>query len=72
MSDIKSDMSPLGKNRMAAGFVSPVLGRTALRDVHGYFNFPLITKGEVVTEQHFDRAQSLGKLYELIAATDPV
>jgi hypothetical protein len=70
MSDIKSDKSPLGKNRMAAGFVAPVLGRKALRDVNGYFNMPLIKTGQVVTEQHYDRAQALGKLYELIACTD--
>ena len=71
MSDIKSNQSPLGANRMAAGFVAPVLGRTALRDVNGYYNLPLIKKGQVVTDQHVDRAQALGKLYELIAATDP-
>jgi hypothetical protein len=47
-----------------------VVGRTALREVAGYFGFPLIRKGEVVSQTIYDRAQHMGRLYELIAATE--
>ena len=60
---------PVPKPRTAAGFVAPVVGRTALRDVDGYFGFPLIRKGEVITETIYNRAHQLARLYELIAAT---
>ena len=65
-----SERTPISDSRLAAGFVAPILGRTALRSVNGYFNFPLIREGETVTKSHVDRAQAMGRLYELIAATD--
>ena len=65
-----SEKTPISESRLAAGFVAPIIGRTALRGVNGYFNFPLIRQGEKVTKAHVDRFQSLGRLYELIAATD--
>jgi len=65
-----AEKSPLANSRLAAGFIAPILGRTALRNVNGYFNFPLIRAGETVTQGHIDRAQHLGRLYELIAATE--
>lgn len=55
---------------VAAGFLAPVVGRTALREVAGYFGFPLIKRGEAVTQTIYDRAQAMGRLYELIEATE--
>lgn len=54
------------------GFVDPIIGRIAQRDVAGYFGFSLIRKGEVVTKTVAEKAQNLGRLFELIAATDTV
>jgi hypothetical protein len=65
----EADLRPLAASKLAAGFVAPIIGRVALHDVDGYFGFPLIKKGETVTPTHVSRAQSLGRLYELIAAT---
>jgi hypothetical protein len=62
--------TPMAGNRTAAGYIAPIIGRVALRDVNGYFNFPLIKKGETVAYTHVDRAQYLGRLYELVAATE--
>lgn len=52
------------------GYVDPIVGRTAHRDVLGYFGFPLIRKGEVVTPEIMDRAENLSRLFELQAATE--
>lgn len=60
---------PVPNKTTAAGFVAPVIGRKVLRDVDGYYGFPLIRKGEVITEAVYNRAQHLARLYELIAAT---
>ncbi len=65
-----SERTPISSTRLEAGFIAPILGRKALQDVNGYFNFPLIRKGDTVSKSHIDRAQSLGRLYELIAATE--
>jgi len=54
------------------GYVEPLLGRTAQRDVAGYFGFPLIRKGETVTPTILERAHSLSRLFELTAATEDV
>jgi len=54
------------------GFVDPLIGRIALRDVPGYFGFPLIKAGQAVTHATLEKAQSLGRLFELTAATDSV
>lgn len=67
-----SERTPVSDSRMAAGFVAPIIGRKALRGVNGYFNFALIRAGETVTKGHVDRAQSLGRLYELIASTEQI
>ena len=61
---------PLPKRQIAAGFVAPVIGRRTLKDVEGYFGFPLIRKGETISDVTYDRAQQMGCLYELIAATN--
>jgi hypothetical protein len=54
------------------GYVDPLVGRVALRDVPGYFGFPLIKAGQSVTHETIEKAQSLGRLFELVAATDNV
>jgi hypothetical protein len=54
------------------GHVEPIQGRIAKRDVEGYFGFPLIRAGEAVTEAVLEKAQSQGRLYEVIASTQDV
>jgi hypothetical protein len=54
------------------GYVDPLIGRVALRDVSGYYGFPLIKKGQTVTRPIAERAESLGRLFELVEATDDV
>jgi hypothetical protein len=54
------------------GYVDPLIGRIARRDVPGYFGFPLIKAGQTVTHAVLEKAQSLGRLFELTAATDDV
>lgn len=54
------------------GFVDPLVGRIARRDVAGYFGFPLIKAGQAVTQATIAKAQELGRLFELTAATDDV
>jgi len=52
------------------GYVDPIIGRVAHRDVLGYLGFPLIRCGETVTPELFARAQNLSRLFELQAATE--
>ncbi len=52
------------------GYVDPIIGRVAHRDVLGYLGFPLIRRGETVTPELFARAQNLSRLFELQAATE--
>ncbi len=52
------------------GYVDPIVGRVAHRDVLGYLGFPLIRKGETVTPEIFSRAHNLSRLFELQAATE--
>ena len=52
------------------GYVEPIIGRVAQRDVQAYFGFPLIKKGDTVTRETAERAQNLGRLFELVAATE--
>lgn len=52
------------------GYVDPIVGRVAHRDVLGYFGFPLIRKGETVTPEILARAQNLSRLFEIQAATE--
>jgi hypothetical protein len=54
------------------GYVDPLIARVAKRDVPGYFGFPLIRAGQSVTHAIVEKAQSLGRLFELTAATDDV
>jgi hypothetical protein len=61
--------TPLPNAVLNAGFVAPVVGRKVLRDVPGYYGFPLIKAGEVITETIYNRAHQVARLYELIAAT---
>jgi len=67
---VPEDYTPIPRRATAAGFLAPIVGRAALREVSGYFGFPLIRKGEVVSQTIYDRAQHMGRLYELIAATE--
>lgn len=60
----------LPQNNDIAGFVDPIIGRTAKRDVLGYFGFPLIRRGETVTPEILDKAQRISRLFELISATE--
>ncbi len=52
------------------GYVDPIIGRVAHRDVLGYLGFPLIKAGETVTPEIFSRAHNLSRLFELQAATE--
>jgi len=52
------------------GYVDPIIGRVAHRDVLGYLGFPLIRKGETVTPEIFARSQNLSRLFELQEATE--
>lgn len=52
------------------GYVEPIVGAVARREVGGYFGFPLIRAGETITPEIFARAQNMGRLFELIASTD--
>ena len=60
----------LPDNSEVIGYVEPIVGRIAQRDVQAYFGFSLIKKGETVTRATAERAQNLGRLFELIAATE--
>ena len=52
------------------GYVDPIVGRIAQRDVVGYFGFSLIRAGETITPEIAERAQNMGRLFELIASTE--
>ena len=54
------------------GYVEPIIGRVAKADVAGYFGFPLIAKGQTVTQDIAERAHSMGRLFELVAATGDI
>ncbi|MGO8670341.1 MAG: hypothetical protein ACLQVD_03090 [Capsulimonadaceae bacterium] len=64
-----SDLA-LPSDREFAGYVDPVIGRIARREVQGYFGFPLIKAGQPVTKSVVEKALSLGRLFELVAATE--
>ena len=66
----KQRATSVPKQKVASGFVAPVVGRVAVRDVPAHHGFLLIRKGETITEQHMDRADRMGRLYELIASTE--
>ena len=52
------------------GYIDPIVGRIAHRDVIGYYGFALIRKGETVTREVLARAHSMSRLFELQAATE--
>ena len=64
------DTTALPENTGIIGYVDPIVGRVAHREVLGYFGFPLIRKGETVTREVMERAQNLSRLFELQAATE--
>lgn len=64
------DTIALPENTGIIGYVDPIVGRVAHREVLGYFGFPLIRKGETVTREIMERAQNLSRLFELQAATE--
>jgi hypothetical protein len=64
------DNLALPENDAVVGHLEPLLGRVAKRDVPGYFGFPLVRAGQTVTDSILEKAQSQGKLYEVIAATE--
>jgi len=65
-----ADMALIDDDALA-GFIEPLIGREVLRDVHGYYGFPLIKKGQPVTRNIAEKALSLGRLFELTDATEP-
>ncbi len=62
-------LTPLPSDRREAGYLVPIIGRTVRRDVTGFRNFPLIRSGEVITAEIAERAQAMGRFYELTEAT---
>ena len=64
------DTTALPENTGIIGYVDPIVGRVAHREVLGYFGFPLIRKGETVTQEIMERAQNVSRLFELQAATE--
>jgi hypothetical protein len=60
----------LPDNADMIGYIEPLIGSVAHHDVTGYFGFPLIKKGETVTRSIAERAHSMARLFELIAATE--
>ena len=64
------DTTALPENTAIIGYVDPIIGRVAHREVQGYFGFPLIRKGETVSREIFERAHNLSRLFELQAATE--
>ena len=64
------DTLALPDNTSIVGYVDPIVGRVAHRDVFGYFGFPLIRKGETVTPEILARAQNVSRLFEIQAATE--
>ena len=65
----EQDNAALPESSAIIGYVEPLLGRVANRNVDGYFGFPLIKKGETVTPSILERAHSMSRLFELIEAT---
>jgi len=63
--------APFALNRADPGYLAPIIGRVAMRDVIGTAGFPLIRKGDTVTPLIAETAEDMGKLYELVAATGP-
>lgn len=70
MATSAQDTIALPENTGIIGYVDPIVGRVAHREVLGYFGFPLIRKGETVTREIMERAQNLSRLFELQAATE--
>ena len=64
------DNVALPEHSYLIGYVDPIIGRVAHRTVSGYFGFPVIKAGQTVTKEIAERAQNLGRLFELIAATE--
>ena len=60
----------LPESASIVGYMDPIVGRVAHRDVLSYFGFPLIRKGETVTREIVERAQNVSRLFELQAATE--
>jgi hypothetical protein len=67
----KQESSPIMTTRREAGFIAPLIGRTVHADVFGFPGFPLIRAGEVISTDVAERAQAMGRLFELTAATRP-
>ncbi len=65
-----ADNFVLSESQTVVGHLAPLLGRVAKVDVVGYFGFPIIRAGQSVTDAILDKAQSQGKLYEVIASTE--
>jgi len=65
-----ADTMPLPERYELSGHLAPVVGRVARRDVAGYFGFPIVKAGQIVTPSIAEKAQSMGRLFELISATE--
>jgi hypothetical protein len=63
-------MTPISGEQRDAGFVVPLIGRTAIKEVSGFPGFPLIRAGETITPEIVERAQHMGRLYELTECTE--
>ena len=71
MADSSAVDLALTDDHTLAGFLEPLIGRVALREVKGYYGFPLIKAGQTVTRNIAEKALSLGRLFELTEATEP-
>jgi hypothetical protein len=69
-STVVSDNLALPPDTSIIGHVEPLLGRVALKSVDGYFGFPLIKEGQPVTQAIINKAENVGRLFELIASTE--
>ena len=69
-SDTAAKAIPIAKPKTAAGFVAPYVGRVVHADVIGPFGMTLIKSGDTITQVVADRAQAMGRLFELIAASE--
>ena len=63
------NLTPIIAEPREAGFVVPLIGRKANKDIYSFPGFPLIRAGETINREHVECAQRLGCLFELTDAT---
>ena len=64
------DALALPERHELSGHLEPVVGRVAQREVAGYYGFPLVKAGQTITPSIAEKALNVGRLFELIAATE--